>query len=161
MHILLYTRLISSTPPSTRPSLAPVCTTCRTCPIPVMRWWMFSFSAWTGTYPLASPVLHCQSFLNCTRRQLISWTFSSATCPTRSANRPSGISKRPTAYYTRSARLCCGAIWITAHAKLCGVGVSAVQWNNVCPMLPFQHAKETFSWLRSQGISIYIHIGRI
>ena len=117
MHILLYTRLISSTPPSTRPSPAPVCTTCHTCLIPVMRWWMFSFSAWTGTYPLASPVFHCQSFLNCTRRQLISWTFSSATCPTRPAKRPSGISKRPTAYYTRSARLCCGAIRITARAK--------------------------------------------
>ena len=78
---------------------------------------MFSFSAWTGTYPLASPVFHCQSFLNCTRRQLISWTFYSATCPTRPAKRPSGISKRPTAYYTRSARLCCGAIRITARAK--------------------------------------------
>ena len=94
-----------------------IITTCHTCLIPVMRWWMFSFSAWTGTYPLASPVFHCQSFLNCTRRQLISWTFSRATCPTRPAKRPSGISKRPTAYYTRSARLCCGAIRITAHAK--------------------------------------------
>jgi hypothetical protein len=63
-----------------------------------------SFSAWTGTFPLANPVFCCQSFPNCSRRMLICSTFSRETCQTRLAKRPSGILRRPTAFSTRSWR---------------------------------------------------------
>ena len=117
LYVHVCTRLNLSTPQSTRPGQAPVCTTCSTCLIPVMRLWRFSFSAWTGTFQLASPLFLCLSFPNCMQRLLSCWTFSSETCPTRQAKKPSGISKRLTAFYTRSARLCYGEIRAIVRAK--------------------------------------------
>ena len=116
-HILVYTRLNSTTQQSTGPGLDPVCTACLTWLIPAMRLWRCSFSAWTGTFQLASPLFLCLSFQNCTQRLLSCWTFSSGTCPTRQAKKPSGISKRHTAFYTRSARLCYGGIRTIVRAK--------------------------------------------
>jgi hypothetical protein len=103
-NILVYTRLNSSTQQSTGPSPVHVSTACPTFLIPVTRWLRYSFSAWTGTFPLASPVFPNQSFPNCTRRLLISLTFCSNTCRTRLVKRPSGILRRPRAFYTRSGR---------------------------------------------------------
>ena len=103
-HILVYTRLNSTTQQSTGPGLDPVCTACLTWLIPAMRLWRCSFSAWTGTFPLANLVFRCLSFPNCSRRLLICSTFSSTTCPTRLAKRPSGILRRPTAFSIRSGR---------------------------------------------------------
>ena len=103
-NILVYTRLNSSTQQSTGPSPDHVCMACLTFLIPVTRWLRYSYSAWTGTFPHASPVFPCQTFPNCTRRLLISLTFCSDTCRTRLVRRPSGISRRPTAFDTRSGR---------------------------------------------------------
>ena len=97
-HILVYTRLNSSTQQSTGPGLDPVCTACLTWLIPAMRLWRCSFSAWTGTFPLANPVFRCQSFPNCSRRPLICSTFSSETCQARLAKRPSELLRNQFAF---------------------------------------------------------------
>ena len=52
-------------------------------------------------------------FRPCSRTLLTCLTCSRKICPTRLAKRPNGISRRHILFYTKSARLCCGATQTT------------------------------------------------
>ncbi len=98
-------------------NMARDCADCLMLLIPVLTWWTSSFSAWTGIWLLGSHVFHRTSLRSSMTRQWIYWTYSSKNCLIRQAKRAGGISKRHTAFCTRSAKSLCGAIPITHPVK--------------------------------------------
>ncbi len=117
MYIHVCTRFCSSTGLLMRPNLVRVCTNCLMSLILAMRLSRFSFSAWNGISRLASQAFQSQSCLICSRKRWIFLTFCRKTSRIRLGKRPSGILKRPIAFCTRSAKLCCGETRITPRVK--------------------------------------------